>query len=219
MADPKSFQLSPELHAYLLGRTTPLSATQAWLIERTSELGPIAMMQIAPEQGRFLTILTRLLGVTNAVEVGTFTGYSSLCIAEGLAEGGRLLCCDVSDDWTAVAHEAWTRAGLEGRVDLRIAPAAHTLTALPDEPVIDLAFIDADKPGYITYWDLLVPRLRPNGVLLVDNVLWSGAVVDRSANDNNTEAVRAFNDHAIADDRMEMVMLPIADGLLIARKR
>jgi len=219
MVDPKSFQLSAELHAYLVGHSTPISATQAWLIDRTSELGPIAMMQIAPEQGRFLTIVTALLGATNAVEVGTFTGYSSLCIAEGLADGGRLLCCDVSEEWTAVAHEAWAMAGLGGRIDLRIAPAANTLASLPPDPTIDLAFIDADKPGYISYWDLLVPRLRPNGLLLVDNVLWGGAVVDSSATDENTEAIRAFNDHALADERMEQVMLPIADGLLLARKR
>lgn len=219
MPAPKSFQLSPEVHHYLLAHTTPTTATQAWLIERTAALGDIARMQIAPEQGRFLTILAASLGATTAVEVGTFTGYSSLCLAEGLAPGGRLLCCDVSDEWTAIAREAWQRAGMDDRIELVVAPAAATLAALPADPQVDIAFIDADKPGYITYWDELVPRLRPGGLLLVDNVLWSGKVVDPDVTDPDTDAIRAFNRHAAADARVEQVMLPIADGLLVARKR
>jgi caffeoyl-CoA O-methyltransferase len=151
--------------------------------------------------------------------VGTFTGYSSLCIARGLAEGGSLLCCDISADWTAIGVRAWERAGLRDRIELRIAPALQTLSALPDEADIDLVFIDADKPGYSAYWDELVPRVRQGGVLLADNVLWSGEIVDESVTDDNTAALRAFNDKVAADDRVEVVVLPAFDGLTIARKR
>jgi caffeoyl-CoA O-methyltransferase len=215
---PKSFQLSPAIHDYLVAHGTPPDEVQRELIAETTALGPLSMMQVAPEQGALLTLLVSLLDTRRAVEVGTFTGYSSLCIARGLAPGGTLLCCDVSEEWTSIARRAWDRAGVADRIDLRIAPAAETLAALPDEPHIDLAFIDADKEGYITYYEELVPRLRPNGVLLVDNVLWSGNVVDPAADDANTRAIRAFNDHATADPRTQTVMLPIADGLTFARK-
>lgn len=217
-APPKSFQLSPEIHAYLVAHGTPPDDTQRDLIRQTSELGLISRMQVAPEQGAFLEMVVRLMGVQHAVEVGTFTGYSSLCIARGLAPDGRLLCCDVSEDWTAVARGAWERAGVGERIDLRIAPAADTLAALPTDPEIDFAFIDADKGGYITYYEELVPRLRPGGLIVVDNVLWSGRVVDVAADDADTEAIRAFNDHAAADPRTHTVMLPIADGLTFAHK-
>jgi caffeoyl-CoA O-methyltransferase len=217
-AQPKSFQLSPEIHAYLVEHGSPPDDIQRELIAETAGLGPIAMMQVAPEQGAFLTLLVSLMGTQRAVEVGTFTGYSALCIARGLAPGGSLLCCDVSEEWTALGRRAWERAGVADRIDLRIAPAAETLAALPTEPHIDVAFIDADKEGYITYYEELVPRLRPNGVVLVDNVLWSGNVVDAGVDDTNTRAIRAFNDHAAADPRTQTVMLPIADGLTVARK-
>jgi caffeoyl-CoA O-methyltransferase len=164
-------------------------------------------------------LLTRTLGVRQAVEVGTFTGMSSLSIALGLAEGGRLLCCDVSEEWTSVATRYWEEAGVSDRIELRIAPATETLRALPSDPTIDLAFIDADKPNYVAYWDELVPRMRQGGVLLVDNVLWRGQVADDAVNDENTVAIRAFNDHAAADERVELVMLPISDGLTFAVKR
>jgi caffeoyl-CoA O-methyltransferase len=219
MADerPKSFHLDPAVHAYLVAHSLPLTAVQAALVERTRELGGIARMQIAPEQGAFMTILTRTLGVTNAVEVGTFTGYSALCIASGLAPGGRLLCCDVSEEWTALGRDAWEAAGVADRIDLRIAPALETLRALPDSRAIDLAFIDADKPSYRAYWEELVPRMRAGGVILVDNVLWSGRVADPDATDDDTEAIRAFNDAVAADSRVDVVMLPISDGLTFAR--
>jgi caffeoyl-CoA O-methyltransferase len=219
MTEPKAIGISAELHAYLVAHGTPPDAVQASLIEATQALGGVSMMQIAPEQGTFMTILTKLVGVQFAVEVGTFTGYSSICIARGLAPGGRLLCCDVSEEWTAIAREHWAKAGLDDRIELRVAPAADTLRALPSDPPIDLAFIDADKPGYRAYYDEIVPRLRPGGVVLVDNVLWSGNVVDPSDTSENTEAIRAINDHIAQDERVEVVMLPIADGLTIARKR
>ena len=220
MADqPKSFNLSPEIHQYLVAHGTPPDAVQQALIERTSELGGISMMQIAPEQGAFMTILTRLLGVEHAVEVGTFTGYSSLCIARGLADGGKLVCCDVSDEWTSIAREYWEQAGVADRIDLRIAPALETLALLPEEEHLDLVFIDADKENYANYYDALLPRLRVNGVILVDNTLWSGAVIDESRDDSSTVAIRAFNDMVAADDRVDSVQLAISDGLTLLRKR
>ena len=216
---PKSFLLTPELADYLVGHGSPPDAVQLALIEETRALGPVAGMQIAPEQGAFLTLLTRLVGARAAVEVGTFTGYSSLCIARGLPADGHLLCCDVSEEWTAIARRAWATAGVANRIELRLAPAADTLRSLPREETIDLAFIDADKPGYPVYYEEILARLRPNGVLLVDNVLWDGRVVQADADDDNTKAIRAFNDMVAADDRVEAVMLPIADGLTLCRKK
>jgi caffeoyl-CoA O-methyltransferase len=216
---PKSFLLTSELATYIVEHGSPPDEVQQGLIEETRALGAVSGMQIAPEQGAFLTLLTRILGVKSAVEVGTFTGYSSLCIARGLADGGRLLCCDVSEEWTAIARRAWERAGIAERIELRIAPGADTLRALPKAETIDLAFVDADKPGYPVYYEELLARLRPNGVLLVDNVLWDGRVVQLDADDDNTRAIRAFNEMVAADSRVEAVMLPIADGLTICRKK
>jgi caffeoyl-CoA O-methyltransferase len=221
MADqPKSFNLSPEIHEYLVAHGTPPDDVQRWLINETkTRVGDMALMQIAPEQGAFMTVLTRLLDVHHAVEVGTFTGYSGLCIARGLAPGGRLLCCDVSEEWTGLAREAWDRDGVADRIELRIAPALETLRALPRDEPIDLAFIDADKPNYANYYEELLPRLRTNGVILVDNTLWGGGVIDASRTDENTKAIQAFNDTVAADDRVETVLLPISDGLTLLRKR
>lgn len=217
MAAPKSFLLTPELSEYLVGHTRPVDAVQEWLIGETAALGPIAGMQVAPEQGAFLTIFAAAVGARSAIEVGTFTGYSSLCLARGLGPEGRLICCDVSEEWTALAREAWTRAGVADRVDLRIAPATDTIAALPEDSQFDLAFIDADKPGYWGYFDALVPRMRPGACILVDNVLWSGRVIDAAATDDDTRAIRDFNDRVATDPRVEVVMLPVADGLTIAR--
>jgi len=218
-AAPKSFLLTSDLAEYLVEHGSPPDDVQAALIEETRGLGAVSGMQIAPEQGAFLTILTRIVGARSAIEVGTFTGYSSLCIARGLGEHGRLVCCDVSEEWTAIARRAWTRAGVADRIDLRIAPGVDTLHALPTDETIDLAFIDADKPSYPVYYEEILKRLRPNGVLLVDNVLWDGRVVRPDADDENTRAIRAFNDMVAADARVEVVMLPIADGLTLCRKK
>jgi caffeoyl-CoA O-methyltransferase len=188
------------------------------LRSETQALGDVAGMQIGDDQGQLLTMMARLVGARRAVEVGTFTGYSSLCIARGLDEGGSLLCCDVSEEWTAIGMRAWERAGLRDRIELRLAPAVQTLRALPPEADIDLVFIDADKPGYAAYWDELVPRVRRGGVLLADNVLWSGEIVDEVVTDANVAALRAFNDKVAADDRVEVVVLPAFDGLTIARR-
>jgi caffeoyl-CoA O-methyltransferase len=218
---PKSFFLTPEAADYLVARGTPPDDVQRDLIAETAKLGGVAGMQIAPEQGAFMTVLTRLLGVRSAVEVGTFTGYSALCIARGLVDGGHLLCCDVSDEWTSIGRRYWERAGVADSIELRIGPAADTLRSLPHEELFDLAFIDADKPNYPVYYDEILGRLRPNGAILVDNVLWDGRVYQPAADDDdeNTRALRAFNDMVAADKRVDAVMLPLADGLTILRKR
>ena len=217
---PKSSWLPTHLHQYVVDHGIPPDPVLVDLAEETArELGDTSRMQISPEQGGFLEWLTRLLGATHVVEVGTFTGYSSICLARGLAPGGRLLCCDVSEAWTAVARAAWARAGLEDRIELRIAPAAEPLAALPPDPPIDLAFVDADKEGYPTYIDLLADRLRPGGVIAVDNTLWSGAVADPGVEDPTTELLRRLNDGLVDDARFDTVLLPLGDGLTLLRKR
>jgi len=216
---PKSFHLSPEIHRYIVDHGTPPDEILAGLIDATHALGGISIMQIAPEQGAFMTLLTRAIGARRAVEVGTFTGLSALCIARGLPEDGNLIACDVSEEWTSIGVPFWQKAGVADRIDLRIGPAVETLRALPAAEDIDLSFIDADKPNYAAYFEELVTRTRPGGLILVDNVLWSGRVVDPEANDEQTEAIRAFNDLVAADDRVDTVMLAVSDGLTILRKR
>ncbi len=164
-------------------------------------------------------MLTQLVGARSAVEVGTFTGYSSLCIARGLQPGGRLLACDTSEEWTAVAREHWERAGVADRIELRIAPAAETLRALPDEQSIDIAFIDADKVNYPLYYEELVRRLRPGGLVVLDNVFLGGRVLDPAFQEEHHVAMRRVNDLIAADDRVDAVMLPVRDGVTLARRR
>ncbi|QLQ39262.1 O-methyltransferase [Micromonospora robiginosa] len=214
----KPLPLTPELHAYLVAHGSDPDDVVRELAEETRAALPAeADMQVAPEQAAFLTFLTQLLGVRQAVEVGTFTGLSSLAIARGLAEGGRLTCFDISEEYTGVARRYWARAGVEDRIELRIGPAAETLRELPRERHLDFAFIDADKVGYPVYWDELVPRMRPGAVIAVDNTLRAGRVLaPRNADDR---AIAAFNDEVIADVRVEAVMLPIADGVTLARVR
>ncbi len=220
MPDIRTLPVTAELIDYAVDHGSwPVDEVLADLREETLKLGGPAGMQVGPDQGQLLTMLTRLVEARRAVEVGTFTGYSSLCIARGLADDGTLLCCDVSEEWTALGRAAWARAGLADRIDLRIAPAIETLRALPADEPIDLVFIDADKPGYVDYWNELVPRVRPGGLLLADNVLWSGTIVDAGDTEPNTLALRAFNDAVAADDRVDVVILPAFDGLTIARKR
>lgn len=184
----------------------------------TRALGSPAGMQIGDDQGQLLTLLARLVGARRAVEVGTFTGYSSLCIARGLADDGVLVCCDISEEWTSIGQRSWERAGLRDRIDLRIAPALETLKSLPQKAEIDLVFIDADKTGYTGYWAELVPRVRRGGLLLADNVLWSGEIADEAKTTDDLVALRAFNDTVAADDRVEALVLPAFDGLTIARR-
>lgn len=207
-----------DIATYIASRTTAPDAVLVDLQARTAELGRAAGMQVGADQGALLTLLTRLVGARHAVEVGTFTGYSSICIARGLAPDGHLLCCDVSETYTSIAREAWAAAGLTDIIELRIAPAIETLRALDDDPVIDLAFIDADKGGYGAYFGELVPRIRPGGLLLVDNTLWSGRVVDETVGDADTVAIKTFNDMVAADERVESYILPVGDGVTVIRK-
>lgn len=214
----RSLPLTEELHAYLVAHGAPPDEIVRDLVEETRAALPAeARMQVAPEQAAFLTFLTRLLGVRQAVEVGTFTGLSSLAIARGLADGGRLTCFDISEEYTSVARRYWTRAGVADRIELRIGPAADGLHELPHERYLDFAFVDADKIGYPVYWAELVPRMRPGGVIAVDNVLRGGRVI--APQDVDDRAIAAFNDEVLADVRVDAVMLPIADGLTLARVR
>jgi caffeoyl-CoA O-methyltransferase len=220
MTDIRTLPVTAELIDYAVAHGSwPVDEVLADLQAETAALGRVAGMQVGPDEGQLLTLLTRVAEARRAVEVGTFTGYSSLCIARGLTPGGSLLCCDVSEEWTAIGRRAWERAGVADRIELRIAPAIETLRALPAGESVDLVFIDADKPGYVNYWEELVPRVRPGGLLLADNVLWSGEVANPERTDENTEALRAFNDRVAADDRVDAAVLPAFDGLTIARKR
>lgn len=217
--ETKSLRQTEALYQYVVEHGTPPDDLLERLAVETLKLGGISRMQIDAEQGALLTWLTRALGVRHAIEVGTFTGYSSICIARGLTRGGSLLCLDVSEEWTEVAQRYWREAGLEKTIELRLAPALDTLQALPREEHYDLAFVDADKTGYAAYLEELLPRLRVGGVVLVDNVLWSGAVIDPERSDPNTEAIRAFNDQVASDSRLDTMMLGRFDGLTLLRKR
>jgi caffeoyl-CoA O-methyltransferase len=214
-----SINLDGALQDYVVSHSTALDAVQTALVARTTELGPPAGMQIGAEEAQLLTLLVRLTNARHAVEVGTFTGFSAIAIARGLAPGGKLLCCDVSEEWTSIGREAWQEAGVADRIELRLAPAAETLKALPKEEYIDFAFIDADKPSYWTYYSELVPRLRSGGVIAVDNVLWSGRVAEAEPGEESTRQMKEFNDKVVRDDRVDVVMLPVGDGVSLIYKR
>jgi predicted O-methyltransferase YrrM len=211
--------LRPGLHEYLVAHSTPPDPLLSDLIAETARRFPGNVeFQIGPEQGTFMTMLTGLMGARQAIEVGTFTGYSSICLARGLASGGKLICCDVSEEWTSVARAYWEKAGVAGLIELRLGPALATLRSLPAGESLDLAFIDADKEGYLGYWEELVPRMRRGGVILVDNTFLHGRIFDAQPGPA-AAAIREFNDAVLTDDRMQLAMLPIGDGLTIARKK
>jgi caffeoyl-CoA O-methyltransferase len=210
--------LAPGLYDYLVRHSTPPDALLRDLISETAERFPDrARLQIGQEQGTFMTMLAGLMGARHAIEVGTFTGYSSICLARGMAAGGKLVCCDISEEWTSLARTYWQKAGLADRIELRLGPALDTLRALPATASLDLAFIDADKTGYAGYWDEIVPRLRPGGVVLVDNTLLHGRIFHTDP-DPDAAAIRQFNEHVLADDRVTAAMLAVGDGLTVARK-
>jgi caffeoyl-CoA O-methyltransferase len=215
----KFLEMTPELHAYVVGHGSRPDEVLQRLARETAALGTISMMQIAPDQGAFLTLLVRAIGARRAVEIGTFTGYSSISIARGLPQDGRLLCCDVNEDWTGIARRYFREAGVDSKIELRIAPAIETLRALPADTVFDFAFIDADKTGYADYYEQILARLRPGGVIAIDNVLWSGKVLDLKDKSEDTRALRALNDRIARDERVDVALLTIADGLTLARKR
>jgi caffeoyl-CoA O-methyltransferase len=215
----KFTKLTPSLYEYMVAHGHNDDPIRRELAEETGKLGAISGMQISPEQGTLMGILARAIGVKSAVEVGTFTGYSSLCVARALPADGRLLCCDVNKEWTAIARRYWERAGVAGKITLKLGPAAETLRALPASHGFDFAFIDADKSNYRTYYEEILARLRRGGLILIDNVLWSGAVLDESNQSADTKAIRELNDFVAHDQRVEAVMLPVSDGLTIAQKK
>jgi caffeoyl-CoA O-methyltransferase len=220
MAEHSKFiALTPKLYEYAVAHGHNGDPLRAELAAETAKLGWISAMQIAAEQGTLMGMLAAAIGARSAVEVGTFTGYSSLCVARAIPADGRLLCCDVNAEWTAIARRYWERAGVANKITLRLGPAVETLKALPASHTFDFAFIDADKSNYMVYYEEILKRLRPSGLILLDNVLWSGAVIDESKNDADTAALRAINDFIATDARVEAVMLGIADGLTIVRKR
>jgi caffeoyl-CoA O-methyltransferase len=212
--------VNPALDDYLLAHCTAPDELLRDLAEETrTGTEDAAGMQISHDEGALLTMLVRLVGAREAIEVGVFTGYSSICIARGLPADGHLLACDVSEEWTATARRYWERAGLSDRIDLRIAPAVETLRALPTGRWLDFAFIDADKVGYPQYYEELVTRLRPGGLIVLDNVLREGRVVDPAAQTPPDLAMRQVNDTVAADVRVDAVMLPVRDGITVVRRR
>ena len=217
--DDKFTRLTPELYAYVVAHQSGRDPVLDALVTETAQLGGVRRMQIAREQGAFMTLLARAIGARRMVEVGTFTGYSALCLARALPADGTLLCCDLNAEWTAIARRHWEAAGVADRIELRLGPALETLRALPRDPVIDLTFVDADKENYRAYYEEILPRTRVNGLVLFDNVLWGGHVLEGEAASADTRAIQELNDLVAADPRVEAVMLPIADGLTIARKR
>lgn len=219
MSEIRSIEMSPQLLDYVVSHSEPDPIYDRIRQETLAATGSSARMQIGQDQFALLTLLTRLVGAHLAVEVGTFTGTSAVAIAKGLAVGGKLICCDISEEWTTIARRHWEEAGLMDRIELRLGPANETLALLPDETPVDVAFIDADKSGYIDYYEALMPRIRTNGLLIADNTLWSGKVADPQIIDDETEAIRKFNDHVVADDRCETVILAIGDGVTLCLRK
>ena len=217
----RPFYLSDELADYVAGHTDPDEEVVADLVAETAELDA-ANMQVDTGQARLLGVLVAATGARRVLEVGTFTGLSALRMAQALPEDGLLVACDVSEEWTAIARRYWQRAGVADRIDLRLGPAAATLDALAAEGAapFDLAFVDADKPGYEAYVDAIHPLLRTDGLVLVDNTLWSGRIADPAdPDDEATRALQRVNDAVVADDRFETVLVPVYDGLTVLRRR
>jgi caffeoyl-CoA O-methyltransferase len=218
---PRSFLLTPELADYVRANSERPDDVAADLLAETAAMADRGEVpptfQIAPEQGTFMQLLTRALGVRRAIEIGTFTGYSALCVARGLPDDGSLLCLDTSEAWTAVARRYWTRAGLADRIELRLGDAHESLRALPAAETFDLAFVDADKAGYADYVDQLHPRMTDGGVVLLDNTLRNGRVLDPQNDDDR--ALVELNAALAADPRWETVLLPLSDGLTMLRRR
>ena len=217
----RTIGLSDELADYVVEVGTREPDVLARLREETARL-PQHDMQIAPEEGAFLALLVELVGARRCIEIGTFTGYSSTAVALALPEDGRIVCCDVSEEWTSLARRYWDEAGVAGKIDLRIAPAAQTLDRLladGEQAAYDFAFVDADKSGYDGYYEQLLQLVRPGGLIALDNTLWGGEVLDQNAEDEDTRAIQALNTKLAGDERVTLCLLPVADGVTLARRR
>jgi caffeoyl-CoA O-methyltransferase len=217
----ESLGLSDELYRYMLSVSLRESELLGQLREETSTQ-TLARMQLAPEQAQFLAFLVKLTGARRVIEVGVFTGYSSLAVAMALPQDGSMVACDVSEEWTAIARRYWEEAGVSDRIDLRIAPATETLQSLINDGAagsFDFVFIDADKQSYSNYVDLAEELLRPGGLIAIDNVLWGGLVVDESRQDEETKSIRAINRNLATDDRFDISLVPIGDGVTLLHKR
>jgi caffeoyl-CoA O-methyltransferase len=216
----KYLELTPAIYSYLTQQRSKADDTLLdELRHETSKLGKISAMQISEEQGSLFTLLVAALNVQNAIEIGTFTGYSAVCIARGLPKNGKLLCLDVSDEWTSIARKYWARAGLENKISLRIGPAEETLKKIDPQTIFDFVFIDADKPNYETYYELLLPKTKTNGLIIFDNMLWGGRLGKGTTDDPDGRAIDALNKKLSKDSRIEAVLIPVADGLMICRKK
>jgi caffeoyl-CoA O-methyltransferase len=211
--------LNDELHDYMVAHGARQDDVLARVQAETAAMGDISVMQIAPDQGAFMTLLCRAIGASEAIELGTFTGYSAICIARGLAPGGRLVACELSEEYAEIAARNLEAAGVADRVEIRIGPALDTVRALPERELFDFAFIDADKTGYPDYYAEVLPRTRPGGLIVVDNVLQGGDVVREDADGESVQAIRRLNDTIAKDERVDSAMVAIADGLMLARKR
>jgi caffeoyl-CoA O-methyltransferase len=214
----KTAGAQPGLTGYARALSTPADAIEESLVAMTEELGGPAMMLSTSDQARLLALLVGLLKARNVVEIGTFTGRATLAMARAMDDDGRLITCDLSRRWTAIGVEHWRRAGVEGRIDLRLRPGLEVLRTLPMTASLDLVFIDADKGNYVNYYDEIVPRLRPGGLVVADNVLADGAVLDELVPGSVAFAMDRFNRHVAGDPRVEVVILTVADGMTIARK-
>lgn len=213
--------LTDELHRYLLDVSLRERPLLRRLREETAAMEQAAM-QIGPEQGQFMALLLELLGARLVLEVGTFTGYSALAMALALPDDGRVVACDVSEEWTRIGRRYWEEAGVSHKIDLRLGPAAETLEALLEDGAagtLDFVFIDADKTSYDRYYELSLRLLRTGGLVAIDNTLWDGKVVDETVRDEDTEAIRALNRKLLDDERVTLSLVPIGDGLTLARKR
>ena len=216
---PKYTSLDDDLHRYLVEHGSRQDDVLRRLAAQNEALGEISVMQIAPDQGAFLTLIVRAIGARRALELGTFTGYSAICIARGLPDDGRLLACEVSEQWAEIARRHFAEAGVAERIELRLGPALEILRSQPGDERFDFAFIDADKEGYPAYYEEVLARMPPGGLVMIDNVLRGGAVLDPDDDSPANVAVRELNERIASDERVDVAMLGVADGITLALKR